>query len=107
MPAIKWRKRKCFTRRRSQVRVLAPVGAVSRADYPLQSGAVFEPDETRLSEILGTADETFDSRDKALSWLREPNVQIGDERPIDVIGTEAGFTAVKTILRQIQYGVFG
>jgi putative toxin-antitoxin system antitoxin component (TIGR02293 family) len=66
-----------------------------------------KPNETKLSEILKIADEAFDSRDKALSWLREPNVQIGDERPIEVIGTVAGFRAVKTILRQIQYGVFG
>jgi putative toxin-antitoxin system antitoxin component (TIGR02293 family) len=65
------------------------------------------PIQTRLSEILRIADEAFDDRDKALSWLREPNIQIGDERPIEAIGTVAGFRAVKTILRQIQYGVFG
>jgi putative toxin-antitoxin system antitoxin component (TIGR02293 family) len=63
--------------------------------------------QTRLSEILRIADEAFDDRDKALSWLGEPNIQIGDERPIEAIGTAAGFRAVKTILRQIQYGVFG
>jgi hypothetical protein len=85
---------------------LSPIGADSSADYLPQPLNV-PPNETRLFDILRIADEAFDNRDRALSWLREPNIQIGDERPIDAIGTVTGFRAVKTILRQIQYGVFG
>jgi len=87
-----------------------PPGRPQEADARLnraKSEMLEAPIQTRLSEILRIADEAFDDRDKALSWLREPNIQIGDERPIEAIGTVAGFRAVKTILRQIQYGVFG
>ena len=41
----------------------------------------------------------------AASWLREPNLAMDDQRPIDLLGTEEGFHRVKNLLLRIQYGV--
>jgi len=90
----------------------AGYGTVRRAFHDiatLHSPAAEAPEReaTRLFDILKIAEEAFDTRNNAILWLREPNVQLGEQRPVDALSTQAGFRAVKTILRQIQYGVFG
>jgi hypothetical protein len=57
--------------------------------------------------ILEIASEAFDDSEKALRWLQEPNIQTGQKPPVSLIGTPEGFATVESVLRQIQYGVFG
>jgi len=60
-----------------------------------------------IARILEIASEAFDDADRARRWLEEPNIQTGNKPPVSLIGTPEGFAAVESVLRQIQYGVFG
>ena len=60
-----------------------------------------------VARILEIAKEAFDDSEKALRWLQEPNIQTGKKPPVSLIGTPEGFATVESVLRQIQYGVFG
>ena|SRR2546426_525112 len=60
-----------------------------------------------IARILEIASEAFDDADRARRWLEEPNIQAGNKPPVSLIGTPEGFAAVESVLRQIQYGVFG
>ena len=60
-----------------------------------------------IARILEIAREAFDDADKARIWLQEPNIQTGNRPPISLIGTPEGYAAVESVLRQIQYAVFG
>ena len=57
-------------------------------------------------KILELAIQAFDNEQTAAEWLREPNIQLGNRCPIDVIGTPEGFKAVENILGQIKYAIF-
>jgi uncharacterized protein (DUF2384 family) len=57
--------------------------------------------------ILKIALGAFDDEAKAWRWLHEPNIQTGNQPPIEMIGTSQGFDAVETVLYQIQYAVMG
>ena len=60
--------------------------------------------KSRITEI---AAEAFGDLGKANRWLREPNIQLGNKTPIDMIATTHGYNAVETVLYQIQYAVIG
>jgi len=57
-------------------------------------------------KLLQTATDAFDSEEKALRWLNEPNIQTGNRPPISITGTPEGLRAVETVLNQIKYAVF-
>lgn len=57
-------------------------------------------------KILEIAKDAFDNEQTAQEWLGEPNIQLGNRRPIEVLNTPEGFDAVKTILGQIKYAIF-
>jgi putative toxin-antitoxin system antitoxin component (TIGR02293 family) len=63
--------------------------------------------QTKLDKIMQIAVEAFDDKEKAERWLHDPNLQLGNRLPIELIGTTEGFDAVKTVLYQIQYAVIG
>ncbi len=63
--------------------------------------------QTTLNKIMEIAVEAFDDKEKAELWLHDPNIQLGNRPPIDLIGTTKGFDAVRTVLYQIQYAVIG
>ena len=57
-------------------------------------------------QILKTATDAFDSEEKALRWLHEPNMQTGNRPPISITGTAEGVRAVGAVLNQIKYAIF-
>ena len=57
-------------------------------------------------EVLEIATDAFDNEEKALRWLHEPNIQLGNQPPISMIGTPEGLRAVKVVLNQIKYAIF-
>lgn len=57
-------------------------------------------------KILAIATDAFDNEQRAEEWLREPNIQLGNRSPIEVINTPEGFRSVETILGQIKYAIF-
>jgi len=60
-----------------------------------------------VARILAIASAAFDDDERATRWLQEPNIQTGNRPPVSLIGTPEGFATVESVLRQIQYGVFG
>lgn len=58
----------------------------------------------RLLRIQTVAEDTFGSREKANTWLRQPLAELNRETPLDVAQTEAGARVVETILAKIAWG---
>ena len=50
-------------------------------------------------EVLGT-------REKAASWLKDPNRALGEPRPLDRLDTDIGALQVEQILGRIAHGVY-
>ncbi|HBP1920422.1 antitoxin Xre/MbcA/ParS toxin-binding domain-containing protein [Pseudomonas aeruginosa] len=68
----------------------------------MQAGDVF----CRLIEILDALLELYDGNlGGALHWLTAPNVVLSNERPVDLLVTEAGTRAVRQAIRAIEYGL--
>lgn len=68
------------------------------------------PDETdrafRLGSVTIEAERVFGDPTKVYRWLRRPNPALSDQRPIDLLQSEAGTQAVETLLGQIDHGMF-
>jgi putative toxin-antitoxin system antitoxin component (TIGR02293 family) len=59
-----------------------------------------------LAEVLSRATEVLGSKDAAERWLAMPALALGSRRPIDMMETNAGAEAVRTLLEQLEYGVY-
>jgi len=72
-----------------------------------QQKATAAPDmQTPEERILEIATDAFANEETASEWLREPNIQLGNRLPIEVIKTPEGFHAVEIVLNQIKYAIF-
>jgi uncharacterized protein (DUF2384 family) len=59
----------------------------------------------RLARIVAQAiNESFDTPQRAMHWLREPNLALGGYVPLEVIRTESGAALVRRILGTLAYG---
>lgn len=64
-----------------------------------------ESDRTvRLLRIQTLAEETFEDKNKAAIWLRQPLRELDRQRPLAIAQTEAGARLIETILGKIQWG---
>lgn len=59
----------------------------------------------KLSTILAKATELFGSTGDAMAWLRAEQRALEYRKPIDLMRTEAGGSAVENLLGRIEYGV--
>lgn len=50
------------------------------------------------------AEEIFEDRDKALTWLARPNEALGGQPPIVLCDTETGAKQVRRILHALDWG---
>lgn len=60
----------------------------------------------RLARLVALAEEVFEDRDRAHSWLRQPQRGLGGRVPLELMHTEAGAREVEDLLGRIEYGVF-
>src|SRR5271166_4190958 len=44
----------------------------------------------RVMRLLSQAEGLYESRDRALAWLRHPNPRLGDRAPLELLKTDAG-----------------
>lgn len=58
----------------------------------------------RISEVTRMAIEVFGDEEAAKGWLREPNLALHNEAPLDLLDTEPGAVTIKQILNAIQTG---
>jgi hypothetical protein len=77
------------------------------AQLAIPAMAAQEVPSEEIARILVIAGAAFDDDERAVRWLQEPNIQTGARPPVSLIGTPEGFAVVESVLRQIQYGVFG
>jgi len=61
----------------------------------------------RLTRILAHAVEVFETLDGARDWLEFENRALGDQKPLDLLDTDAGAREVDEVLGRIEHGIFG
>ena len=59
-----------------------------------------------MAEILATAEDVLGSREEAEQWLTRPAIGLNSRRPIDLMASPQGAELVKTLLTQMEYGVY-
>lgn len=59
-----------------------------------------------MAEILAKAEEVLGSREEAEQWLARPALGLDGRRPIDLMATPQGSDLVKTLLGQMEHGVY-
>lgn len=69
-----------------------------------------DPDESdrllRLARIAAEAARILGTEEKAVGWLRDPNIALGGEVPMDLLQTDIGARQVEEILGRIEYGLY-
>ena len=69
---------------------------------PISSSEVF----FRLVRALDSLGDLYESdREGAISWLTTPNKVLAEERPVDLLATEAGGHAVQQAIHAIEHGL--
>jgi putative toxin-antitoxin system antitoxin component (TIGR02293 family) len=58
----------------------------------------------RLARLLALADYFIGSREKAVEWMKRPNLVLGGVAPLKLLDTELGARQVENILGRIGYG---
>lgn len=75
-----------------------------------QRGETLSPVESdrliRFLRIAAHAEEVFESREKAIAWLKADNRALGGQAPMDLLDTDAGTEQVDKVLTRIDYGVY-
>ncbi len=60
----------------------------------------------RVAATLALAQDVLEDRDRAVSWLREPNRELHGERPLDLLDTEVGAREVERVLMRLEHGIY-
>ena len=60
----------------------------------------------RMMRALSQAEEVYESRERALRWLRRANPRLGNRTPLELLKTDAGSRIVEELLVQIDEGIF-
>lgn len=59
-----------------------------------------------VARVYARCKDVFQSDEHCVVWLKSEIQALGDERPIDLLDTNAGADAVMTILGRIEHGVY-
>jgi len=60
----------------------------------------------RALRVLSAAEGVYESRERALQWLRRSNPRLNDRVPISLLNTDTGARIVEELLGQIDEGYF-
>jgi putative toxin-antitoxin system antitoxin component (TIGR02293 family) len=60
----------------------------------------------RTLRVLSVAEGVYESRERALQWLRRPNPRLDGRTPISLLKTDTGARIVEELLGQIDEGYF-
>ena len=68
------------------------------------------PDESdrlvRFARVASEAARVLGDEQKAGAWLRDSNIAVGGERPIDLLKTDLGARQVEDVIGRIEFGVY-
>ncbi len=59
----------------------------------------------RVLRVYARADEAIGDMTRAFRWLHKSNRALGDMRPVDLLGSDAGARAVEKVLGRIEHGI--
>lgn len=59
----------------------------------------------RIAKIYALAEEAFGSDERGKAWMAEPNPQLEDMRPIELMDSQQGAEQVEAMLTRMMYGV--
>lgn len=60
----------------------------------------------RLARVLVRAESALGDAPRGRRWMTEPNQALGEERPIDLLDSDAGTLAVEQVLGRVEHGVY-
>ena len=60
----------------------------------------------RVARVLSQAESVYESRDRALVWLRRTNPRLRGRTPLEMLKTDTGSRLVEELLVQIDEGMF-
>lgn len=60
----------------------------------------------RALRVLSRAERVYETRERALTWLRRPHPRLNDRVPIALLKTDTGARIVEELLGQIDEGYF-
>jgi putative toxin-antitoxin system antitoxin component (TIGR02293 family) len=60
----------------------------------------------RVARLLSQAESVYESRERALAWLRRPNPRLRGRTPLEMLKTDTGSRIVEELLVQIDEGMF-
>ena len=60
----------------------------------------------RIARVLSQAESVYESRNRALVWLRRTNPRLGGRTPLEMLKTDTGSRLVEELLVQIDEGMF-
>lgn len=68
---------------------------------------VWESDRVlRVIRVLALAQAVYESRQRALTWLRKPHARLEGRAPLSLLNTDTGSRIVEELLIQIDEGMF-
>ena len=59
----------------------------------------------RLARVAALAEDVLEDEPAAHEFLRSPQPQLGDERPLDLVRTELGARQVEELLMKLEYAL--
>jgi putative toxin-antitoxin system antitoxin component (TIGR02293 family) len=60
----------------------------------------------RVARLLSQSESVYESRQRALAWLRRSNPRLRDRTPLEMSKTDTGSRIVEELLGQIDEGMF-
>lgn len=60
----------------------------------------------RIARLLSQAEMVYESRERALAWLRRPHPRLRNRAPLEMSKTDTGSRIVEELLVQIDEGIF-
>jgi putative toxin-antitoxin system antitoxin component (TIGR02293 family) len=60
----------------------------------------------RVARLLSQAKSVYESRERALAWLRRPHPRLRGRTPLETLKTDTGSRLVEELLVQIDEGMF-
>lgn len=60
----------------------------------------------RLARVLSQAEVVYESRERALAWLRRGNPRLRGRNPLEMLKTDTGSRLVEELLIQIDEGIY-
>ncbi len=59
-----------------------------------------------ISRVYARCIEVFRTRERAVRWLKNPVLALGNARPLDLLETGTGINMIMNVLGRIEHGVY-